>query len=302
VGAELESIPDHGLVLVDGLVAGGAEDPVVAAAARLRVVLLLHLPRGVGDPELRAAERALVQAAAGVVVPSEWAASWLRSTYALDAVHVVEPGADPAPLAPGTDTGHRLLTVGAVRHHKGHDVLLDALSGLSDLTWQCRCVGALDPEPAFVAGLRTRTRAGAGGVADRVHFTQALTGPDLDHAYASSDLLVLPSRVETYGMVVTEALARGLPVVASDVGGVPEALGNTRDGSVPGLLVPPGDVAALTAALRRWLGDPSLREQLRRTARARRPGVPGWDATARRLSEILTELATPVSAHSEARG
>ena len=73
-------------------------------------------------------------------------------------------------------------------------------------------------------------------------------------------MLVLASHAETYGMVVTEALARGLPVITTAVGGLPEALGQTRDGRRPGLLVPPGDSGALAAALRRWLTDAELRQ------------------------------------------
>ena len=72
-------------------------------------------------------------------------------------------------------------------------------------------------------------------------------------------MLVLPSRGETYGMVVTEALARGLPVVAAEVGGVPEALGHGADGTRPGLLVPPDDPPRSRDALRAWLEDADLR-------------------------------------------
>jgi glycosyltransferase involved in cell wall biosynthesis len=84
--------------------------------------------------------------------------------------------------------------------------------------------------------------------------------------------------------VVTEALARGIPVVAVDVGGIAAALGHAPDGSVPGLLVPPGELAA---AIRRWLTDAGLRERLRRSARARRATLAGWDVTARTVSSVL---------------
>jgi glycosyltransferase involved in cell wall biosynthesis len=90
--------------------------------------------------------------------------------------------------------------------------------------------------------------------------------------------VVLASRAEAYGMVVIEALARGLPIVAADVGGVTDALGHA-DGIRPGLLVPPDDPAALGAALRAWLGDPELRGRLRRAARERRESLPGWSTT-----------------------
>ena len=113
------------------------------------------------------------------------------------------------------------------------------------------------------------------------------TGADLDRSYAAADLMVLASRAETYGMVVTEALARGLPVLAADVGGVPEALGHGADGTRPGLLVPPDDPQALGAALRAWLGDAGLRARWRRAARERRESLPGWSTTASVLAGVL---------------
>ena len=92
-------------------------------------------------------------------------------------------------------------------------------------------------------------------------------------------------------MVVTEALAHGLPVVAAEVGGVTEALGHGEDGTRPGLLVPPGDPAALGAALRAWLGDAELRGRLRRAARARRASLRRWPATTSALAGVLAGAA-----------
>ena len=135
-------------------------------------------------------------------------------------------------------------------------------------------MGSLDRDPAFAESLRRRARED--GLAGRVRFPGPLTGADLAQSYGAADLLVLASRAETYGMVVTEALARGLPVVAAEVGGVPEALGHGADGARPGLLVPPDDPAALGAALRAWLGDAGLRRRLRRAARERRESLSRW--------------------------
>ena len=104
-------------------------------------------------------------------------------------------------------------------------------------------------------------------------------------------MLVLPTRLESYGMVVTEALARGLPVVATCVGGVPEALGLLPDGRRPGLLVPPGDEVALGLALRRWLTDDALRAKLRAAAQVRRSSLAGWPSTTSRVARVLSEVA-----------
>ncbi|HEY3191011.1 MAG TPA: glycosyltransferase family 4 protein, partial [Solirubrobacteraceae bacterium] len=126
---------------------------------------------------------------------------------------------------------------------------------------------------------------------DRVRFMGPRIGADLDPSYESADLLVLPSRAETYGMVVTEALARGLPVVAADVGGVAEALGHGRAGIRPGMLVPPDDPAALAAALRAWLDDAELRLTWRRAARERRASLAEWSTTTSVLAGVLAEAA-----------
>jgi glycosyltransferase involved in cell wall biosynthesis len=124
-----------------------------------------------------------------------------------------------------------------------------------------------------------------------VYFPGPRTGADLDRSYAAADLMVLASRAETYGMVVTEALARGLPVVAAEVGGLPEALGHGTDGIRPGLLVPPDDPAALGAALRAWLGDAELRERLRRAACQRRQSLSGWSTTTSVVAGVLAEAS-----------
>jgi glycosyltransferase involved in cell wall biosynthesis len=211
--------------------------------------------------------------------------------YALpaDRVYVAEPGVDAAGVAPGTAAGDALLCVAALTPDKGHDVLLDGLAMAMDLSWRCACVGSLDRDPAFADGVRRATRKN--GLGDRVRFTGPRTGPELDRSYAAADLLVLASHAETYGMVVTEALARGVPVLAAEVGGVTETLGHGEDGTRPGLLVAPGDPAALAAALRAWLGDAELRGRLRRAAQERRASLRRWPDTTSVLAGVLAEAA-----------
>ena len=104
--------------------------------------------------------------------------------------------------------------------------------------------------------------------------------------YRAADVLVLPSRLEAYGMVVTEALAVGLPVVATAVGGVPEALGQTSDGP-PGLLGRRPTTRTPSAPRSARLGDAGLRERLRTAAQGRRQSLEGWEATARRVAAVL---------------
>jgi glycosyltransferase involved in cell wall biosynthesis len=136
-----------------------------------------------------------------------------------------------------------------------------------------------------------RRRVRDRGLEERVHFAGPRGGDDLARSYLAADVLVLPSRAETYGMVVTEALARGLPVVASEVGGVPEALGHGAGDIRPGLLVPPDDPAALRDALRAWLEDADLRRRLRRAARERRTSLSRWSTTTSVVADVLVRAA-----------
>ena len=288
----LAGAPDGAPVLVDGLVACGVPEVVVPHARRLRLHVLVHLPLGdeSGLPEreardLDARERTVLRSGVSVVATSAWAARRLADHHGLTEAGVpvaaVRPGVDVAPLARGSgfegEPGRapRLVCVASLTPRKGHDLLLGALRSLVGLPWECVCAGPGTPPPLVEA------------LAGRVRFTGPLVGAKLEGLYASADLVVLASRAETYGMVVTEALARGVPVVASEVGGVPEALGRAPDGRVPGLLVPPGDAAALERALRDWLTDPGLRATMRGAARRRRAELAGWSEAARAMARVL---------------
>jgi glycosyltransferase involved in cell wall biosynthesis len=283
LAAALSALPDGAAVVLDGLVACGVPDIVVPQARRLIIVVLVHLPLGEEAVDLAASEREVLHAvcsAGAVVATSPWTARRLVAAHGLapEGVRVATPGVDPAPLARGSD-GSRLLCVGSISPIKGQDVLVEALADLADLRWSCALVGAVRRDPGHVAAVREAIARH--GLGDRMQVTGPLVGDELEAVFDAADLLVLPSRVEAYGMVVTEALARGIPVLAAAAGGVPDTLGDS------GLLVPPGDAAALATALRRWFGEPELRDGLRRAAALRRPELDGWEVTARCLDQVL---------------
>jgi glycosyltransferase involved in cell wall biosynthesis len=277
----LEDLPDGAVVLLDGLVASTVPEVLRPHTGRLRLVVLVHMPLRDGvEGEALATARA-------VITTSAWTRGQLLDLYALPAekVRVATPGVGQAPLTPGSDAGGELLCVAAVTRGKGHDLLAEALAKTADLPWSCVCAGTLDRDPGFVG--RIRQQVDEYGLDDRMRLVGPHTGDQLDGLYAAADLLVLPSRGETYGMVVTEALARGIPVLATAVGGVPEALGHAPDGSLPGILVEPDEPAALAGALRRWLSEPDLRGRLRHSARLRRDSLTSWTATSELVSRTL---------------
>jgi glycosyltransferase involved in cell wall biosynthesis len=288
----MSAIPDGEIVLIDGLIASPTAAQVLPHAGRLRMTVLLHMPLVTAldtrhDASAQRSERRVLRGVAGVIVTSEWTRQQVLTRYRIPAgrVRVARPGADRV-AAPARPVRGRLICVGTLGRHKGQDLLVEALAELSHLDWQCVLAGSHDTDPDFVGQLQTRiTRL---GYARRIQLTGILTGTALSHAYTTADLLVAPSRSETYGMTVTEALAHGLPVLAAAVGGLPEALGSSADGSQPGQLVPADDPAALTAAITQWLGDEGHRQRLRSAVRKRRANLRGWDHTTQEIARALT--------------
>ncbi|ALV44688.1 hypothetical protein MB46_03340 [Arthrobacter alpinus] len=289
----LAGLPDGAVVLVDSLVALASAVPS-GTAGRVRLVVIVHMLLASADdvgPRL-ALERAALRQATAVVTTSAWTRDRIVARHGVSpqGILVLEPGTDRGPVAHGTAGGGALLCVAAVTANKGHGVLIDALAEVAGLDWSCTFAGAADLEPGLMDKLRQQTEDA--GIAERLHWLGPLTRAELGNRYAASDALILASRQECYGMVVAEALAHGLPAIASNTGGVPEALGRTDSGTVPGLLVPPGDPSALADALRCWLQDAALRRSLRAAALERRDTLPSWGAAAATLACLLEPLAT----------
>ncbi|HVV07781.1 glycosyltransferase family 4 protein [Amycolatopsis sp.] len=280
----LAALPVGSVVLLDGLLACNAPEIVVPQAERLRLAVLVHLPlaeetglSAAAAAELDAREREVLHAVAAVVATGPAASGRLAVRHGLSLVHVVPPGVDPQPRAPGTDGVSSLLCVASVTPRKAQDVLVEALARVAELPWHCRLAGPLTRAPEYVG--RVRELIARHGLAERIDVLGPRTGLALDALYAQADLVILPSHAETYGMVVTEALARGIPVLATEP--VAETVG------VYGIVVPPGDVGALAGALRHWFEDPVSREWLR----AQAPELPGWGRTVHDMADVLTGIA-----------
>jgi glycosyltransferase involved in cell wall biosynthesis len=313
--------------LVDGILAGASPEVVAAAVeSGHAVTLVVHLPISdeLGlDPARReryaALEGQAVRAASGVVCPSHWCAAELRQRYGRSDLGVAIPGVTPAPAAPGSQHSGgapRLLTLASLTPTKDQLTLVRAFARLTDLAWSADLVGFDVADPGYAA--RVRHEVAEAGLKDRISVTGALTGSALDQRWDAADLLVLPSRVETFGLVVTEALARGIPAIVSAGTGAVEALQQGAAGptdampgtarptdavqgtagptdAMPGTAVPPGDPTALAAVLRRWLTEPTLRRAWQQSALARRGNLPGWQRTAEAVLSYLERPQQPLS-------
>lgn len=204
-----------------------------------------------------------------------------------DRLRVIPPGKD----APGVHAAAprrerrgplRLLCVANWSPVKRIHLLLEALARLPEVVTLDLVGVVLDPDYAA----RLRAAIVALGVARRVRVHGPLAGSHLARLYAAADVFVLPSAYESYGVAAAEALAFGLPVVGCDVPGLRDLVGQGRGG----ILVPPDDVTALTAALERLTRDPDLRARLSHEAAARGAALPTWAQTRRALREALLPL------------
>jgi glycosyltransferase involved in cell wall biosynthesis len=207
-------------------------------------------------------------------------------------LHVVRCGVDlrtfrPTDAAdPAPPSGPRTITcIGTLHEVKGQRHLIEAVGGLVErgVDVRCRFVGD-GPDRAMLEALVDRL-----GLADRVEFVGQRTRSDVLALLATTDVLVAPS-VPTSGgkreglpVVLIEAMAAGVPVVASHLSGIPELVEN----EVTGLTVPPGDAVAIAGAIARLLADPALAAGFARAGRERIEAEFDLDRNAARLSALF---------------
>jgi glycosyltransferase involved in cell wall biosynthesis len=290
----LGELPDLTRVVVDGLALGAMPDVIEHEARRLRIAALVHLPLGVDISidrhtavRLEALERRAFAAAALIIVTG-------RSTLPLLAgygianskIVVVEPGTARAPLARGSGEFARplrLLSVGTLNPNKGHEILMEALSTVPYRDWHLTCAGSLTRHPQTTERVRAAIRRL--GLDDHVTLAGELDAGTLDEHYDRADVFVLATLQETYGMAVAEALARGLPVVSTTTGAIPDLVG-----AHAGLLAPPGEAKAFAEALERVMGDSQLLAQLAEGARRVRDRLPDWECAFSQMAAALERL------------
>ena len=295
--------------LVDGIVACGAPDVITAAVGFGQVIIIvLHLPISdeLGlEPSRReryaALEARAIQAASGVLCTSRWSAAQLNGRFGRRDVGVAVPGVGQAAVARGSQHigPPRFLTLAALTPTKDQLTLVQALAQITNLSWTAALVGS--DRAALNYAARVRAEIAAAGLGERIAVPGMLDGNALARKWDAADLLILPSRIETYGLVIGEALARGIPaVVPADTGAV-EALhqgATSPSDATPGAAVPPGDPASLAVALRSWLTDPRLRHAWRQAALSRRDTLRGWRQTAESVLAYLERPQYPPSIHA----
>ena len=305
IGAwEPEAGPGEPVAIVDGLVAVGVPDELeFAAKAGQETWVLVHMPvpeeSGAGSLEREA--RAL-RAATGVICTSSWAADVLKKRHGLRGLRVALPGTDRASLAEGSIPPH-IITVAALLPNKDQVLVVEALARIRELEWTAALVGSDQADPDYAG--RVRAAVARHGLEDRIRIAGERKGQDLEDEWNRADLSVLVSKAEAFGMVVTEALAHGIPVVVRAGTGAVEALSfaapeQGKSGTLPGTAVhfegtdgPEGDSpegpTLLAAVLRGWLQETITRDAWRAAALETRSRLPGWDQPARLVLEAVSK-------------
>lgn len=294
----LTGLPDGSLAVIDGLAMGGLPAIVERHASRLSVIALVHHPladeTGLGAPEqqrFRISETRALAAVDGVIVTSVYTARRLADfDVPAERIAVIEPGVvlaalpeRPKPENHQSGDTLRLLCVATVTPRKGQDLLVEALAELAGLPWQCQLVGALDRADHYVA--QVREAIARHGLEARIELLGSQPGERLPTLYAQADLFVLPSHYEGYGMVITEALAHGLPVVTTTGGALAHTLPDAA-----GIKVAPGDIGALRDALRSMLESPDVRARYQAGALEAREALSDWQDAAVAFGHALARL------------
>jgi glycosyltransferase involved in cell wall biosynthesis len=292
--AALEALPAGSTAVIDGLALPGFVDCLATEARRLRLIGFIHHPLSLETGLAAAAaqryaalEARLWPLLRGVLCPSaSTARAVVSSGVAAQRVVVVPPGTvrPAAGERPRAQGALRLLAVGTIAPRKGHLLLVEALSGLRELDWRLTCVGSLTRDAEAAAALRRAIATS--GLADKVILEGERPPELLTDAYRDADLFVLPSYHEGYGMACAEALAHGLPVVATTAGAIPDTVPASAS-----ILVPPGDAAALREALRRVLVNEHLRARLAAGAALAGAALPDWPMVVSNWAAGLDRLA-----------
>jgi glycosyltransferase involved in cell wall biosynthesis len=292
----LHDAPTGHPLVIDGLALGGFGEAVAPLAANRPLIGLVHhplaletgLPYEVAD-QFRRTEKAALAQCVGVIATSETTRDTLLAQFdvAQKACAAVPPGVAPFPkerINRGTDGLVRLLSVGTLIPRKGHTDTLNALSGLTYLDWTLDIIG--DDQLDLETAAEIRSIIADNNLQSRVTIHGKLPVDALQAFFGRADLFVLAARYEGYGMAFAEAVAAGLPVIGTTGGAIPRTV---PEGC--GLLVPPGDVAALQSALTTMIGDPKMLARHAERSRQAAQSFADWPQRAQEFASAVAQFA-----------
>lgn len=289
----LADVAHNSIVIMDGLALGVLPEAAKIISQQGQLIALVHHPLALetGTTEQNAkafkvTETAALSYANHVIVTSPTTAKILYQDYhiAQNRLHIALPGIEPASFSNGSkSTITQLLSVAAISPRKGFDVLVAALGTLTSLKWHLTIAGDITRAPNTVATLVQQIHEA--GLRDRITFLGSVSAQIVSQLYAKSDIFVLASRYEGYGMAYAEALAHGLPIIGTTGGAIPDVVPLDA-----GILVPPNATEPLAGALSLLIQNKAMRASFAKGAKKAAYALPRWSDTINIFKNILEHL------------
>ncbi len=275
----LERLPQADIAVVDDLAAGAHPEFMKKLSEKMPAVALVHHPlcleSGLDSQTadaLRSSENRSLQHAKAIITTSPQTARTVQETFSVKGkpIRSILPAVTRGtPASPVSDSPIKLLCVASVIERKGHRYLIDALSKIPETDWQLDCIGETSFEPELFAELENLAKSK--GLKAKIRFHGAIDPVQLEKQFTSAHIFVLASLYEGYGMVYAEAIARGLPVIGTTAGAIPDTV---PEGC--GILVEPKDAGQLAKALSQVISDPQTRAKLKDAAMKAADQFPTW--------------------------
>lgn len=287
----LASLPHPCPVIIDGLAYGVMPEARKHLHPANPIIALVHHPlaleTGVSHAQaqlLQTRETLALSYAAEVIVTSPSTGRELVDRYCVDEqrLTVICPGTERVNRYANISSNPtvRFLSVGAIVPRKGFMALVHALKPLANLDWSLNIVGDTTRSPPTTRELSQAIEQA--GLAPRIRMLGIQSKSDLERLYVESDVFVLASEHEGYGMAYAEAIAHGLPIIGTRAGAIPDTVP-----SIAGLLVAPGNVDELSRALARLISDVDFRQSLAAGAREVAASLPTWSDAIKQFESVL---------------
>lgn len=290
---QLAKIPEGSIVVADGLAFSVLPREFKEHKFRLKLIALIHHPLSletglteIQSQQLKQAETLSLENAKHVITTSQHTAETLSDFgVSQDDITVVFPGTAHADIATGSQSNcFNLLCVATINERKGHAVLVDALKQIEHLPWQLSCAGSCERDRDTYNALVKQAKSLE--LEDRVLFCGELNNEELEVEYQKADLFVLASFYEGYGMVLDEAIARALPIIATRGGAIADTVPADA-----GILTNPGNSLELANALKLFMENEQTRKALKSGAKTARENLRSWTHAAHEFNSVLVKYA-----------
>jgi len=291
--ASVDAMDKADIAVVDGLLGGAAPNFMKKLSTRMPTVALIHHPlcleNGLDENVVQAlegSERKSLAFVDGIITTSPATTRTVSEifSYPIEKISTVIPGVERGKRSIGNSGGTiKLLCTGSIIERKGHEYLISALASLKHLDWRLDCIGSTEFDKKLFEKLQAKVMNE--NLGDRIVFHGSVSQESMEQAYASADVFVLPSLYEGYGMVYAEAIVRGLPVIGTTAGAIPQTVPESC-----GILVEPAHMNDLADALAEMISNTTTRETFRKGAVTAEPYFPDWKSSARQFGDYLRRL------------